>query len=127
MKTTLIPLLLALSSTPVIASNGPGCASTLSQLRSMMGDLPRTWRETSATTDNDPLILRLGETDGQLTIDLRKSRSGRSLGSGAGTICRRGDSYRARMPGRPAVTLRPLGPETLEVSVLTWSGTFAPN
>lgn len=122
------------------------CATTLGELKIMLGDpaFPLRWEETSMD-DGKPLVVSILEKNGVLLLEFTKTREGLWAES-AGIICKTsGADLETRFSGEqvrlgPAAswilrqalgnggkfTLTKLGSEQLRIATNGWSGSFSP-
>jgi len=138
----LLPLLLAFG---CAASAAPHCASSVTGLRSLVGDpqFPLRWQETTMD-DGKPLQVTIREQGGALFLKFTKTSEG-LFAEGSGRICEEGgdletdfnaDRFRmgpaANWLARYAMghgtefTLTRLGPSRLRIETTGWKGTFSP-
>jgi hypothetical protein len=137
-----LPLLLALNGE---ANASPTCASTVSELGSLLGEqtLPRKWAETTMD-DGKPLVMSIVESKGSLLLAFTKTGEGLWAES-LGVICQSGPDLEARFSGKqirlgPAAgwilrsalsnggkfTLTKLSSDQLRIATSSWSGDFSP-
>lgn len=137
-----LSLLLSLNSQ---AHASQTCATTISALRSMLGDqaFPLKWEETTMQ-DGKPLLLEILEKKGTLIVEFIKTQEGLWAES-AGVICKTDSDLEIRFTGEqirlgPAAnwmlryalksggkfTLTQLGAEQLRVATSGWDGVFSP-
>jgi hypothetical protein len=136
------PILLALCTQ---AQAGPRCATSITEVRALLGDpaFPLRWEETSMD-DGKPLVVSLGEKDGAVLLEFVKSREGLWAQS-SGVICRAEPGFEIRFTaaqihfgpaagwllrlalghgGKFTLTQRPSG--QLHIATTGWEGTFLP-
>lgn len=121
------------------------CATTISELRVMLGDqtFPLIWEETTMN-DEKPLMVSILEINGNIVLEFIKTREGLWAKSTA-IICKAGTNLEARFTREqihtgPAAnwvlryalgkggkfTLTKLGAEQLRIASNGWSGNFSP-
>lgn len=128
-------LAIALSSLSLSAF--AACATTLTQLRALVGDnaFSGRWQETTAN-DSRPLQLTLSES-----LNMNFTKGGQAWANGQATICESGANYVARLPritwgpaahmlirGRRSANFTIAIPRqnVIRVSTSGWSGNFGP-
>jgi hypothetical protein len=137
-----LPLLLSLNSE---AHESQACATTISELRAMLGEqtFPLKWEETTMD-DRKPLTVSIVENNGSLFLVFIKTGEGLLVES-PGVICKTGTDLEARLSGEqirlgPAAnwvlryalrnggkfTLTKLGSDQLRIATSGWSGIFSP-
>ncbi|TRZ55179.1 MAG: hypothetical protein D4S02_18150 [Rhodocyclaceae bacterium] len=138
----LLPLLLYMNSHAFEPSR---CASTISELKGLLGDqgFPLQWEEKSMD-DGRPLVVSIVEKDGQLVLEFIKRHEGLWAES-VGTLCKTGSSletkfssenirigpaanfilrYALRIGGK--FTLTRLDSEQVHIATGGWYGIFRP-
>ena len=135
----LLPLLLSNTATA-----SPNCATTLSELKTMMGEqaFPLKWEETSMD-DGKPLLVNITESKGMLNMRFTKTGEGLWAESG-GVLCKTETGLETRFSGDqihvgPAAnwvlryalkkggkfTLTQVGTDQLHIATSGWRGTFS--
>jgi hypothetical protein len=130
---------------PAGALDAPGCAATIKDLRTVLGDqtFPLKWEETSMT-DGKPLLVSILEQDDALSLQFIKTSEG-LWAQAAGVLCRAGPDFEIRfaaeqirvgpaahwvlrfaLRGGGKFTLATLGATKLRIATNGWSGTFSP-
>ena len=139
-------LLLLLVSANARAQDASGCASTLHELRKLVGDpsFPHRWEEV-AMGDGKPLVVSVVERNGALLIEFMKTGEGLWAEISSAVVCRKGADLEARMskeqirlgPASNLVlrfalanggvfTLQRHVPNQLQIATHGWSGRFVP-
>jgi hypothetical protein len=127
------------------AQDETGCAQSLPALRGLIGDpaFPLRWQEVSMD-DGKPMLVSIEEGQGALHLQFVKRGEGQ-WAKGAAAICRKGETFEARMPagslqlgpaanwvvrmmlGDGAIfTLRLQPGRRLQITTSGWSGSFVP-
>ncbi|TRZ69838.1 MAG: hypothetical protein D4S02_01450 [Rhodocyclaceae bacterium] len=138
----LLPLLLYMNSHAFEPSR---CASTISELKGMLGDqeFPLKWEEKSMD-DGRPLVVSILEKDGSLVMEFNKTHEGLWAES-VGTLCKAGRSFETKFSSEnfrfgPAAsfilryalriggkfTLTRLDSEQVHIATVGWHGIFRP-
>jgi hypothetical protein len=127
------------------ASAAPTCATTIDELRAMLGNqaFPLIWEETTMR-DGKPLVVSILEKNGALLMEFTKTSEGLWAES-AGIICQAGHELEIRFAGDQArlgpaagwplrlalrnggrFTLSQIGGDRLGIATTGWHGTFSP-
>ncbi len=139
-------LIAALLSGAELAAQPADCASSIPQVKALLGDpdFPLRWEETSMD-DGKPLLVSIVEkNDGTVRLEFVKSRVG-LWAETSGVICRADKGFEIRFtPAQiqfgPAAswalrlalgrggrfTLQQRGPAQLQIATTGWAGTFVP-
>ena len=137
-----ILLALALS---VRGQDSSGCASTVREFRSLLGDsaYSTVWTEISMD-DGRPLVVSIAERNGALFLEFTKTGAG-LWAEISGTICKSGVDFEVRttreqihlgpaatwmlglaLTNSGVFTLRRRAPNQLQIETQGWSGRFVP-
>jgi hypothetical protein len=127
------------------AGSAPGCATTISALRTLLAepDFPLRWYETTMD-DGKPLVLSILEREGTLCLEFMKTGEGLWVEATC-AICRGGSGLEARftadqvrigpacnfiarlnLSGGGQVSLTRLDAARLRVDANGWNGIFSP-
>jgi hypothetical protein len=129
-----------------LAAQPADCASSVPQVKALLGDpdFPLRWEETSMD-DGKPLLVTIVEkNDGTVRLEFVKSRVG-LWAETSGVICRADKAFEIRFTSAqiqfgPAAswvlrlalghggrfTLQQRGPAQLQIATTGWAGTFVP-
>lgn len=141
----LFVLIIALLPISAVAQDKTNCATTISELKSMLSDqaFPLDWEETSMN-DGKPLVVSISESHGNLFLNFIKTKEGLWAESN-GIICKTDTEIETRFNREqirlgPAAnwiiryalrkggkfTLTMLEAKQLRIATTGWSGVFSP-
>ena len=144
-RKTLLCLLMLLFSWRSYALAAPDCVTTLSELRTLLGDRRDAlqWVETTMD-DGKPLLVSIVERHGALALEFIKTGEG-LWAEGSGAVCGAGADFeisfgKGQLRMGPAsgwllrsllgqggkFTMTRLGADQLRIATSGWSGTFVP-
>lgn len=146
MRNACIAILLLLLSPSAPADDAMGCASTIRELRKLVGDpfFPYRWEE-SSMDDGKPLKVSIIELNGTLLLEFIKTGEG-NWARISGAICKVGTDLEIRMSKEQVTlgtaanwmlrlalanggvfTLRRRIPNELQIETHGWYGNFVPS
>jgi hypothetical protein len=146
MRLKFLVLLASLLLVPQVGAQPGGCASSIPEVKALLGDpdFPLRWEETSMD-DGKPLLVSIVQSqDGTVHLEFVKTRVGLWAES-SGVICRAEKGFEIRFSAAqirfgPAAswllrlalgrggkfTLNHNGPAQLQIATTGWAGTFVP-
>ena len=143
MRSKLIAILLLALTSNAVADLAPGCASTLGELRVLVGDpgFSKRWEEISMD-DGKPLVVSIFERRGVILLEFVKSGEGLWAEIG-GIVCKAGEDFEVRaakehlklgadlpwiisgtLANGGAFTLRRHKLNALQIETIGWQGRF---